>query len=188
MVAELNGITTDAVVAEAQRRHEVVGVTELTATYQVMQTDAAHRRKHGINYTPEPLARFISRFGLDLGLGQVGPEPDQVLRIVAADPSCGCGPFLVQAARQLACAYADRVFGADAPPQYVAAALPLVIMECVFGIDIDPVAVELARIALSIETEGRLAPADLERNVVCGNPLEGDEPPAMRDRMANAAA
>jgi len=60
--------------------------------------------------------------------------------------------------------------------------LPTVITECVFSLDIDPAA-ELARRALSLETGGELAPPALERNVICGNPLEGDSPPAMEDRL-----
>ena len=66
----------------------------------------------------------------------------------------------------------------------ISACLPWVIQECVFGVDIDPVSAELARIVLSDLTCGALSPDDLARNVIAGDTLAGDEPPALTERMA----
>lgn len=187
-------ITADEVYAEAVERYgaENITVTELTDTYESMQAMAA-RKKTGVWYTPQQVAEFMSRFSLELGLRQVGPDAHHVLNVIACDPACGCGPFLVEAARYLATQYAGRLVGANPSEALVEAVLPKVILECVFGVDIDPTSVELAKLALSIETGGVLSPAALDRHVICGNALEGDAPPAMEDKrgrslpMPNAA-
>src|SRR5262249_51913026 len=57
-----------------------------------------------------------------------------------------------------------------------------VILTCIFGIDIDPVAVDLAKLALSLETAGAITPSMLDRHIICGNTLAGVTPPAMDDR------
>lgn len=63
--------------------------------------------------------------------------------------------------------------------------LPRVVLECVYGVDNDPIAVDLARLAVSLETAGALTPAMLERHIVCDNVLEGPDhiPPALADRQ-----
>jgi hypothetical protein len=186
--AAATDITASAVFAAAAGAHgeHNVGVYELATTYESMQHIGA-RRQTGVWYTPQPLAAAISRFSLDVALQRVGPEPEQVLRIIACDPACGCGPFLVEAARFLATQYAGRLIGGDPPAGLVAAVLPKVVLECVFGLDIDPVAVELARMDLSIATAGTLPPAALDRHIVCGDPLNGASHPAMDDKVGAGA-
>jgi hypothetical protein len=178
-------ITADQVYAEDVSRHGEDNVTAytLSETYESMLSMAA-RKRGGIWYTPQPVTQWMSSFSLRLGLRQVSPEPDQVLRIVAYDPACGCGVFLIEAAQLLARAYAERLVGGEPSPAMVLAVLPTVILRCVFGKDIDPVAVELARRALSLETGGMVTPDMLARHVVCGNSLEGPlGPPAMEERL-----
>jgi hypothetical protein len=60
--------------------------------------------------------------------------------------------------------------------------LPQIILTCVYGMDRDPLAVDLARLALSLETDGQVPPQALARNIVCGDHLRGDQPPAKQDR------
>lgn len=181
-------ITADQVYAEDVSRHGEDNVTAytLSETYESMLSMAA-RKKGGVWYTPQPVTQWMSSFSLRLGLRQVGPEPDQVLRIVAYDPACGCGVFLIEAAQLLARAYAERLVGGEPSPALVLAVLPTVILRCVFGKDIDPVAVELARRALSLETGGMVTPDMLARHVVAGNSLESPQgPPAMEERLPGA--
>lgn len=182
------GITAVTVLAEAAERYgeDNVGPQELADTYESMQAIAARKAK-GVYYTPDPVARFMARFSLNLGVDRLGPEPEQVMRIIACDPACGTGILLAHAARQLSHAYASRIVGGEPSGDLMLAVMPRVILECVFGMDIDPVAAELARISLSRETAGALTPAMLERHIICGNPLEGASPPAMDDRQGPAA-
>lgn len=175
-------ITAEAVYERAREQHEDVTAYELGTTYESMQS-MGRRKKTGVWYTPEPLAAAMSRFAVEIvGLRQVGPEPEQVMRVIALDPTCGCGIFLVNAARQLSIEYARRLVGAEPSGDLVLAVMPRVILNCVFGVELDPVAAELARLALSLETAGAITPGMLERHVICGDSLAGASPPAMDDR------
>jgi hypothetical protein len=130
-----------------------------------------------------PVATFMTTFALEQAIRQVdGQDPQAILRLVVCDPACGCGVFLVEAARLLAANYAGRLFGGQPTPAQVFAVMPTVVLWSVFGIDIDPVAAELARVAVSLETGGTIPPEALARHIVAGNPLDGDSPPAMEAR------
>lgn len=180
-------ITAADVLAEAERRHGQENVTarELADTYEAMHS-AEQRKKGGVYYTPQPVVEFVARFALDQGFQQIGPEAADVLRIVACDPSCGAGVFLVEAAERLSVQYAGRLIGSDPPMELVNAVMPAVILTCVFGIDIDPVSAELARIGLSLATGGVLPAEALTRHVIAGDPLAGDSPPALEERRTAA--
>lgn len=183
-------ITADDVYARALAEHgeSNVGAEQLGQTYESMQS-AGERKAGGVWYTPEPVATFMSRFAVEIvGLKQVGPEPEQVMRVVALDPACGCGIFLVHAARQLSIEYAKRLIGGAEPSgDLVLAVLPRVVLNCVFGIELDPVAAELARMAVSLETVGAITPTMLDRHIVSGDTLTGTLPPALLERAPHLA-
>lgn len=188
--ATANGITADIVYQRARCDSDTVGAEELGRVYQQMM-DEATRKKRAAYYTPEPLAQFLTRFATQLGLDQLGPEPEQVMRIVAIDPACGAGIMLVHAARLLSHAYASRLIGGHEPSgDLILAVMPRVILECVFGVDNDPIAVDLARLALSLETVGALTPDMLARHIICDSVLEGPDhlPPALLDREQKGKA
>lgn len=180
-------ITAARVHAEAIFRfgEDKVDAYRLSETYQAMQS-MERRLRHGVYYTPQGVARPMTTLALRQAIARVGPEPQQVLRVVVCDPACGCGVFLIEAANLLAANYAGRLVGRQPDAELVNAVMPRVILECVFGMDIDPIAAELARLALSLETGGTLRPDALARHVVCGNPLAGDSPPAMDERTGPA--
>jgi MmeI, DNA-methyltransferase domain len=185
MAADL--ITAHAVYEAACARYEHVGAEQLGTVYQGM-LDPKRRDTDGIFYTPEPLAQFTNRLALTKAIEQVGPGPDQLLRVVVCDPACGVGIFLVTAARQLSVDYAARLAGGDPDPTLVWAVMPTVILACIYGIEIDPVAVELARLSLSLAT-GRLLPDyALTDHVVCANTLDGPKGPPAMERRSNLRA
>jgi type I restriction-modification system DNA methylase subunit len=135
---------------------------------------------------PSPVAEGVARLALGAAVSRlIGPEPADILRISALDPACGAGIFLVHGARLLAHAYARRLVGQEPSPELVGAVLPTVILHCIFGIDIDPVAVELTKISLCLETGGVLSISALDRHIICENTLSGPdvEPPAWRDKQ-----
>jgi N-6 DNA Methylase len=168
------------------------GLLELTprvdvAGFSVEIQGAERRLASGVYYTPPELAEPIVRFALDPLIERYSrPEdPANLLRIQAIDPACGTGVFLVAAARRLAAGYAALLAGgAEPPPAAVRFALPVVLQECIFGVDIDPVAVTLAKVALWLEVAAaRTHPLSfMDANVICGNPLAGDLPEALGDR------
>ncbi|MDN5917938.1 MAG: SAM-dependent methyltransferase [Pseudonocardia sp.] len=180
-------VTADDVYQEALIDYETVGAHELGVTYERLM-NPGQRADQGSYYTPTELAAFLAQFSLNLGLDQVGPDAAQVLRITALDPACGAGMLLVHAARVLSHAYAARLVGSEPSGDLVLAVMPRVVLECVYGVDSDPVAVDLARLSVSLETAGALAPSMLARHIVCDSVLDGPEhlPPALADRHRTA--
>lgn len=142
------------------------------------------RGEQGSYFTPVIVADAITRISIELPLQQ-GKHP---LSILAMDPACGAGVFLVSAAQKLTLAWLAIELGVLDPPDWMLrAALPLVASECVFGVDIDPVAVELAKAAMWLEAGGIPPITWMDRNIICGNTLEGDEPPKLRQRQAKTS-
>lgn len=147
------------------------------------------RAGQGAWYTPEPVAMFMARISIDTQVERFAddPDPHAMLNILAIDPACGAGAFLVEACRHIAARYAARLFGSD-DPGLAATAQSIVMYECVYGIDIDPVAVDLARFACWAELGGAVPFGFLDRNIICGDVLSGPdvEPPHLTERLSRA--
>jgi hypothetical protein len=160
------------------------GAHELGLMRERLASDA-DRKQTGIWYTPPELAASITRLALSIDSCEPGCDlPGCVLRVLTLDPACGAGVFLIAAAREIARRYAARATGTSEPPAWaVQAVLPIVLTECVYGIDTDPVAVDLARAACWLETGG-VQPFDcMDTNIVVGDPLAGALPKALEDRI-----
>jgi hypothetical protein len=106
-----------------------------------------------------------------------GPE-EALLSIAVIDPACGSGHFLLAAARHLAQTLAE--LRAEGTPDGAARggefrrALREVIAHCIYGVDLNPMAVELARTALWLEGYEPGKPLGfLDHHVRCGNSLVG---------------
>lgn len=141
------------------------------------------RGAQGSYFTPEPLADFTTRVSIEAPLLQ-GKHPMDVL---AMDPSCGAGVFLVAAARKLAIAWLAIDFPSwdELPPEWqFRSAIALIASECVFGVDIDPIAIDLAKSWLWLETGGFPPITWMDRNIIVGDTLAGDEPPKLTERLA----
>jgi hypothetical protein len=149
------------------------------------------RKALGSWYTPPEVAAEMCRLSIGPQVERLARsgDPADVLRVTAVDPACGAGVFLVAAARLITWAYCEREFG-ETGPRVLAAVMPEVAQECVFGMDIDPVAVDLARFALWLECGGRPEFGWMDRNVCVLNPLSapGAVPPALAERDPRWAA
>jgi hypothetical protein len=103
---------------------------------------------------------------------------EALLRITVCDPSCGSGHFLLAAARRLAETLAElrSADGAVRPDDY-RHALREVASRCLYGVDINPMAVELCRVALWLETVDPGKPLGvLNHHIRHGNSLLGTTP------------
>ncbi|MFM2199248.1 MAG: hypothetical protein RLZZ505_2680 [Verrucomicrobiota bacterium] len=103
---------------------------------------------------------------------------DALLSITVCDPSCGSGHFLLAAARRLAEKLAElrAPDGAVRPDDY-RHALREVASRCLYGVDINPMAVELCRVALWLETVDPGKPLGfLNHHIRHGNSLLGTTP------------
>ena len=125
------------------------------------------RRRSGSHYTPRELTEPIVRHALAPILerlrGEDGraPTPAQILDIKVCDPAMGSGAFLVETCRQLADALIDA-WGAHGempviPPDEdeVIHARRLVAQKCLYGVDRNPMAVDLAKVSLWLSTLAR---------------------------------
>ena len=125
------------------------------------------RRRSGSHYTPrtltEPIVRHTLAPILERLRGEDGraPTPAQILDIKVCDPAMGSGAFLVETCRQLADALIDA-WGAHGempaiPPDEdeVIHARRLVARKCLYGIDRNPMAVDLAKVSLWLSTLAR---------------------------------
>ena len=125
------------------------------------------RRRSGSHYTPRELTEPIVRHTLSPILerlrGEDGraPTPTQILDIKVCDPAMGSGAFLVETCRQLADALIDA-WGAHGempviPPDEdeVIHARRLVARKCLYGVDRNPMAVDLAKVSLWLSTLAR---------------------------------
>ncbi|WP_198969813.1 Eco57I restriction-modification methylase domain-containing protein [Xylophilus sp. ASV27] len=143
------------------RRFGFVGITEEGST-------AGNARKtSGSYYTPDSLVQELIKSALDPIIEQrLAANPAQpteaLLAIRVIDPACGSGHFLLAAARRLAekLAQLRSLQGGQegaVKPQDYRHALRDVVARCIYGVDRNPMAIELARTALWLEgfEEGR---------------------------------
>ena len=111
-----------------------------------------HRRRSGSHYTPDAMAAPLVAATLRPILAALGddPTPAQLLDLRICDPALGCGVFLRVACEQLTASLL-RAWAHHGPPDIpdlTAHARSMVARQCLYGVDRDPLAVELARLSL----------------------------------------
>lgn len=158
------------------------GVAELGA-FRERLLSAEDRASGGSWYTPPQVADFMTQFSIGPIIDRLAKvdDPGNALQVLAIDPSCGAGVFLVSAARLIAYRYAGLIAKAEPTEWMVRHVMPEVMSECVFGVDIDPVAVDLARSVLWLEIGGTEPVTFMDRNVICGDVLAQDLPPKFEE-------
>lgn len=141
------------------------------------------RRHSGSHYTPRPLTERIVRQTLGpllCGLGEKRTE-EQVLSLKVCDPAMGSGAFLMEVVRQLASEVVS-VWTRDGHLEKRSAqrgdpglhARRLVAQRCVYGVDKNPTAVELAKLSLWLVTQsGHLPFTFLDHALRHGDSLVG---------------
>jgi hypothetical protein len=138
------------------------------------------RKSTGSYYTPAPLIETLLDSTLEpvIERAAASGNPDDLLRITVCNPACGSGHFLVAAARRISRRYAAIVFGDDEPPPHlVTQAMRVVAGRCIYGVDVNPLAAELAKVSLWLESLEPGRPlAFLDAHVKVGNSLLGATP------------
>ncbi|MEV5410026.1 DNA methyltransferase [Thermopolyspora sp. NPDC052614] len=138
------------------------------------------RKLTGSYYTPSSLIESLLDTALDPVIDEHAKSgnPDDLLKITVCDPACGSGHFLVAAARRIAKRHAAMVTGEDEPvPSAVREAMYKVVATCIYGVDINPLAAELAKVSLWIESLEPGKPlAFLDAHIKVGNSLLGTTP------------
>ena len=156
-------------------------VNAAAATYRLAAAPGHERKTTGSYYTPTSLVSELLDSALDPLLDEADRSPDPaaaLLGLKVLDPACGSGHFLIAAANRIALRLAAVRQNEVAPtPEAVRQALREVIGHCIYGIDQNPMAVELAKVNLWLETmEPGLPLSFLDHHIACGNALLGATP------------
>ena len=158
----------------------------------VFMTQTSAKREGGIEYTTRDLADEIAEYTLEPLVYSPGPQDtgdrsrwrlrasSQLLDLKICDPAVGSGAILVAAGRYLA----DRLVeawsaeGADQasgdPEEVRVTALRAVCDRCLYGVDRDPLAAEMAKLSLWLTTMAKDRPFTfLDHAVRVGDSLLG---------------
>ena len=158
-----------------------------------LKVAAGHERKTtGSYYTHSSLVHCLLDSALDpiLEAAAKKQNPEQaILNLKVCDPACGSGHFLIAAAHRMAKRLATVRTGDEEPsPEAIRQALRDVIGHCIYGVDINPMAVELCKVSLWMEALEPGKPLSfLDAHILCGNSLLGATPALLRKGIPDEA-
>ncbi len=158
------------------------------------------RKAAGAFYTPRSLTEYLVRRTLAPLVRDLTPEAVLSLRVL--DPAMGSGAFLVAACRYLSRAYEaalihdGSVAASGASEVERAGFRRAVAQRCLFGVDINPMAVQLGRLSLWLATLAGDRPLTfLDHHLRTGNSLSGAsladvarQPPSVRGSRVRAVS
>ena len=130
-------------------------------------------------YTPDALVTLLLDSALDpvLDAAEARNRDDpsaEILKLTIIDPACGSGHFLLGAARRAAGRIARYRSGGTPTQGQFQHALREVVSQCIYGVDRNPMAVELCKVALWIEALEPGKPLTfLDSHIRCGDSLIG---------------
>jgi hypothetical protein len=182
-------------------------VPDRDGAYTFVLRDAAgnDRKSTGSYYTPTSLIDCLLDSTLDPVLDDTTKQAEitataagtdlsasiaeALLSVTVCDPACGSGHFLVAAARRIAKRVAAvREHNPEPTLGSLRTALRDVIGRCVYGVDLNPMAVELAKVSLWLEALDPGKPLSfLDAHVKQGNALIGATPALIDQGIPDAA-
>lgn len=151
------------------------------------------RKLTGSYYTPDELVQELIKSALEPKIAEALRAADPraaLLALKVIDPASGSGHFLLAAARRIAAEVARLDAESDVPEaQAFRHALREAVARCIYGVDLNPLAVELCQTALWLETLEPGKPLGfLDHHVRHGNSLVGILDPAiMKDGIPDKA-
>ena len=182
-------------------------VPDRDGPYTFVLRDAAgnDRKSTGSYYTPTSLIDCLLDSTLDPVLDDATKQAEiaataagtdvsaaiaeALLSVTVCDPACGSGHFLVAAARRIAKRVAAvREHNPEPTLESLRTALRDVITRCIYGVDLNPMAVELAKVSLWLEALDPGKPLSfLDAHVKHGNALIGATPKLIDEGIPDAA-
>ncbi len=148
------------------------------------------RKTSGSYYTPSSLIKVLLDSALDPVLDQAAKKgEDAILALKVCDPATGSGHFLIAAANRLAKRLASLRTGEEEPTgEALQSAKRDVISNCIYGVDINPMAAELCKVNLWLEALDPGKPLTfLDHHIQVGNSLLGTTPKLMAEGIPNDA-
>ncbi|WP_327136592.1 N-6 DNA methylase [Streptomyces sp. NBC_01340] len=175
-------------------------------TFTLVEVAGNTRKATGSYYTPsslieclldstlDPVIRDAVKRGEEAAAQSGAADPadsivDALLSLTVCDPACGSGHFLVASARRIAKQVAAvRERNPEPTLDAVRHALHEVVARCIYGVDLNPMAVELAKVSLWLEALEPGKPLGfLDAHVKHGNGLIGATPKLLRDGIPDDA-
>jgi len=179
-------------------------VIRLTAGHQAkVETKPEVKKAGGVYYTPQYIVDYIVKNTVGKLVEGKGKTPEEITAIKILDPACGSGSFLIGAYTYLLRYHLDWYVGND-PKKHKDAVFQVrenewylttaekkrILLNNIFGVDIDPQAVEVTKLSLLLKVlehesregidqqvklglEGVLP--NLADNIKCGNSLIGPD-------------
>ncbi|MGP8321971.1 MAG: Eco57I restriction-modification methylase domain-containing protein, partial [Methanosarcinaceae archaeon] len=177
-------------------------VIRLTAGHQAkVETKPEVKKAGGVYYTPQYIVDYIVKN--TVGKLVAGKTPEEIAEIKILDPACGSGSFLIGAYTYLLKYHLDwyvenkpkahkkAVFQGRADGWYLTTAeKKRILLNNIFGVDIDSQAVEVTKLSLQLEVLENENKESVERqvklgmegilpnlggNIKCGNSLIGPD-------------
>ena len=157
-------------------------VRQRNGLYEFRLVSGSERKTTGSYYTPRELVQQLIKSALEpvmadrlSGLTTTVEKEAALLELKVIDPACGSGHFLLAAARRLGLELARVRTGelepGDGPRRE---AQRSVIQHCIYGVDLNPLAVDLCKVGLWIEGFCKGRPLSfLDHRIKCGNSLVG---------------
>lgn len=180
--------------------HPVINpaVGNLPPTFTFKQAAGNERKTSGSYYTPSSLVECLLDSALDpvledrlknfAKLGYKSAD-EAVLALKVCDPACGSGHFLIAAAQRIARRLALLRSKGDEPSvSELRHTLREVISHCIYGVDINPMSVELCKVGLWLEAMEAGKPLSfLDHHIRCGNSLLGATPALIAEGIPDDA-
>ncbi|ONI92382.1 hypothetical protein ALI22I_04380 [Saccharothrix sp. ALI-22-I] len=165
-------------------------------TFRLEVLGGNERKTTGSYYTPSSLVECLLDSALEPVLddavkGKATREEQEaaLLAVTVCDPACGSGHFLVAAARRIAKRLAAvRTEEIEPSADDVRHAVHDVIAKCIYGVDLNDWAVELAKVSLWMESLEPGKPLSfLDAHIKVGNSLLGVTPKLLADGLPDSA-
>lgn len=192
---------------EGLLEHRLVADASEPGWAVALRTDRRERRSSGSYYTPDEIVRYIIeqavRPALDRAIEGKATEEEKIAAVLGVnvlDPAMGSGHFLVEATDHIA----RYLVGLNVAPDEergggeteLAYWKRRVVQSCIYGADLNPLAVELAKLSLWLNTVQKGRPLSfLDHHLRVGNALIGARaedlrgattPATTRDKVALA--
>lgn len=172
-------------------RHDPV-----TQVFTLESVAGNERKTTGSYYTPTELVELVLDTALDpvlddaeKGARNAEEAAARLLGLRVCDPAIGSGHFMVAAARRIAARLATVRSGEiDPTPTTFSEALHDVVARCIYGVDVNPMAADLAKVSLWLTAMTPGKPLSfLDHHIKVGNALLGTTPALLRDGIPDAA-
>ena len=174
--------TIEGIVAALEKNVARAATPNIVPAGAMILQPSDERRRSGSHYTPRTLTEPIVRTTLRPILERLGanPTPEQILDLKICDPAMGSGAFLVAVCRFLAELLVkawhshDRKQSIPPDEDEILHAARIVAQRCLYGVDKNPLAVDLAKLSLWLATLAKdHSFTFLDHALKCGDSLVG---------------